>query len=328
MEFDLKFPMFMLKFEKPVEYMYRFGKKYSKPLKVLGNISVLVGIFGMLIAGALLAKGSIDIINGGPASVGLVIPGVRIPGSPVYIPLVEGLIAILLLAVFHEGMHGIMAAAHGIKSKYTALILFLFIPAAGVEIDEEKLAKTSKLAKLRIFAAGSMGNFILAILVLGLLFPTGYVVQQNSEDLGLKVLNSTNMPFEVDEVILSINNQETRSIIQLREVLGGLEPGSEVVVKTDRRELSGNLEDDGKLGIYLEPLFEFTSIWGKIFAFIGKVLAISFSLNIGVGLMNLLPLGILDGGRMFSEMSKKLYPTASTVALFLLLMNLFGSYVF
>jgi|GEM_PF-5265542 len=67
---------------------------------------------------------------------------------------------------------------------------------------------------------------------------------------------------------------------------------------------------------------------GSIFAFIGKILAISFSLNIGVGLINLLPLGILDGGRMFETMNKRFYPAVSTVALFLILMNIFGPIVF
>jgi len=260
-EFEAKFPVFMLKFKKPVEYMYRFGKKYSKLLKVLGDISVIIGVLGMIIAGALLTKGTFDIINGGPAQVGLVIPGVRIPGSPVYIPLVEGLVAILLLAIFHEGMHGIMAAAHGIKSKYTALILMLFIPAAGVEVDEEKLRKKDTMTKLRIFAAGSMGNFILAGLVFLLIIPTGWIVGANSQFKGLKVLNSSNIAFKSDEVIQSVNGIDTRSIDRLQAALVEIGPNANVSVQTNQRVVTGRLDAKGKLGVYIEPLFNFTSIW-------------------------------------------------------------------
>ncbi|MBR9689555.1 MAG: hypothetical protein GOV01_01500 [Candidatus Altiarchaeota archaeon] len=328
MKTEFKFPIFMLQFEKPVEYMYAVGKKYKKFFQMLGNLSVIVGVLGMILTGVLLTKGAWTIIQGGPAQVGLVIPGVRIPGSPIFIPLVEGLIAILLLAVFHEGMHGIVAASEGIRSKYTALILFLFIPAAGVEIDERKLAKKDSLSKLRIFSAGSMGNFILAILALGLMFPTGWMAGKFIAGDGLLVLNSSNLAFEQGAVITHINGKETKTVLQLRDVLGSEIPGAPVEVKTTNSTVYGTLTDEGKLGVYLESVFHYVSPLGNLFGFIGRILAISFTLNIGVGLINLLPLGILDGGRMMEELSPRWYKPMSSIALFLLLMNLIGPYLF
>jgi len=327
-EVDFQLPALMLKFTRPVEWMERVGRRHSRALRVLGDLSVLVGMAGMVLAGALLARGAWDILKGGPAQVGLVIPGVHIPGSPIYVPLVEGLIAVFLLAVFHEGMHGLMAAAEGVASKYAALILFIIIPAAGVEIDEEKLGKKGKLSQLRIFAAGSMGNFILAALCLGLLFPAGRLMSGMVDYEGLRVHNTSNLPLEVGEVIVGVDGQDALSLGQLQEVLERMEPGQAVKVTTLNRTLEGRLTGEGKLGVYLDQEFSYTSPLARVVGFLVKVLGLSLQLNIGVGLINLLPLGILDGGRMMRVVGGRWYKLVSGLSLALLLFNLVGPYVF
>jgi membrane-associated protease RseP (regulator of RpoE activity) len=328
MKFEVHFPVFMAKFERPVDWMYGFGKRHSRFFRRLGDFSALVGIIGMVVAFAFLVRGAVTIVGGGPAQVGLVVPGLRIPGSPVYIPLFEGLIAVLLLAVFHEGMHGIMAAAEGIKSKYTALILFLFIPAAGVEIDEKRLEKKKPLSRIRIFSAGSMGNFILALLCLGLLFPMSALLANFVEPEGLEVVNSSNLALAPGDLILEINGHDVRSVALLQEVLGGIGPGGSVEVRTQNGTVFGHLTSEGKLGVYLQSRISYTGVLGHVLGFIGRVLGISFQLNLGVGLINLLPLGILDGGRIMAELSRKYYRLASIAAAALLVLNLIGPYVF
>ena len=328
MELELKFPVLMVKFQRPAELMYEFGKKHERVFKRIGDISTLVGVVGMVVATALLMKGAVGVVMGGPAQVGLVVPGVRIPGSPIYIPLVEGLIAVFLLAVFHEGMHGITAAAEGLKAKYAAFIAFLFIPAAGVEIDEKKMKKKGKLTRLRIFSAGSMGNFILALLCFGLLFPAGAVVEKFVDYSGLKVLNSTNLDLHPGDVIVSINGRSTKSVEELRDVLKEIGPGGTVEVKTTNSTVYGRLTGEGKLGVYLQPLVEYRGWTGGLLGFIARVLVISVQLNLGVGIMNLLPLGILDGGRIMAELCEKYHRLASIVVTALLVVNLVGAYLF
>lgn len=327
MKFEIKFPMFMLQSEWPVKYMYALGKKYNRFFKFLGNISVIVGLLGMLFTFALLGRGLISVLDGGPAQVGLVIPGVRIPGSPIYIPLLEGLIVIFMLAVFHEGMHGIMAGAEGLKSRYAAFILLLFIPAAGVELDEEKLKKKSPVSRMRIFAAGSMGNFILALLCAGLMFPMGWVAPSFIESDGLLVLNSSNIKFADGAIITGINGQDVRELGTLEDMLASLEPGTPLSVVTTNGTVTGNLDDNGKMGVYLQPLGHYKNWGGNLFGFIAGILVLSVQINLGVGLINLLPLSILDGGRMMAELSRKWYRIVSPIALVLLLANLFGPYV-
>jgi membrane-associated protease RseP (regulator of RpoE activity) len=328
MELELNFPALMLKSDRPVEFMHRFGKKHSRALRVLGDVAVAVGFLCMVVATVLLAKGAVDIVRGGPAQVVIVIPGVRVPGSPIYVPLLEGLVVIFLLAVFHEGMHGIMAAAQGVRSKFAALILFVFIPAAGVEIDEKGLEKKGRLEKLRIFAAGSMGNFILAALCLGLLFPAGRLAAGAVAWDGLKVLNTSNLPFDEGEVIVSINGSDTLDVEQLQAVLDRLGPGAAVSVETLNRTVVGTLNDAGKLGVYLEPQSHYTGPLGPLLAFVRDVLSLSVKLNLGVGLINLLPLSVLDGGRMAAVVSRRLYRVLSPLSLVLLLLNVLGPFVF
>ena len=321
---EFHFPMLMLQFERPAEWMHGFGRKHERAVRALGSISVLVGMVGMVVAGAFLFRGAIEVAMGGPAQIGVVIPGVKVPGSPVYIPLLEGLIVIFFLAAFHEGMHGIVAAAEGLKPKYAAFILFLFIPAAGVELDEEKLKKKSRLQKMRIFAAGSMGNFLLALLSLALLLPAGKVAALVVEPAGLRVLNSSNPAISAGEVIVSLNGREARSTDGLRAALEGLGPGERVVIGTLNGSVEAFLNGEGKIGVYLEQELNYKNPLGGVALFVMKLLGLSISLNIGVGLMNLLPLGILDGGRMFREAVPRWYPQASALVLLLLLVNIIG----
>lgn len=327
MKFEAKFPMLMLQFEKPVDYMYAIGKRYGRFFRALGNLAVLAGFLGMIVTFALLGRGAAEVLGGGPAQVGLIIPGVRVPGSPVYLPLLEGLIVIFLLAVFHEGMHGIMAGAEGIKSRYAAFLLLLFIPAAGVELDEKKIGKKSVLARLRIFAAGSMGNFILALLCVGAMIPLGHVAPAFVEADGLLVLNSSNLEFAEGAVITGINGEDATELEKLGELLDRLGPGDAVEVSTTNGTVGGFMNEEGKLGVMLQPLGHYKGPAGEAFGFLARVLALSITINIGVGLINLLPLSILDGGRMMSETSRKLYRVVSPVALILLLINLIGPYV-
>ncbi len=328
MEFEFNFPLIMLKFQKPVEWMYSFGTKHKKAVKRIGNVAVVLGILGMILAMWLMIKGAFTVINGGPSQVGLVIPGVRLPGSQLFIPFWEGIISIFFLAIFHEGMHGIMAAAEGIKSRYTALLLMLVIPAAGVELDEQKLKKKSKMAKLRIFSAGSLGNFILALICLALIFPTGKLISGLIVYDGLLITNSTNPALESGDLLTEINGIDISSFNNLITAFDELVPNSEIIIKVNEEDRVAKLNEEGKLGVYLEQQFHFTNPLGKLLGFIFRVLDICFKINIGVGIINLLPLGILDGGRMMAEISKKWYKLIGIVSGILLIFNILGPIVF
>ena len=54
-----------------------------------------------------------------PPTMSLVIPGIQIPGSPVFIPFWYGILALFCVVVIHEFGHGIVARANGIKIQQT-----------------------------------------------------------------------------------------------------------------------------------------------------------------------------------------------------------------
>ena len=92
----------------------------------------------------------------------LVLPGVDIPGSPVLIPLGYGIIGLMTVLVVHEFGHGIIARTEGVKIDSIGVLLLAVLPGAFVEPNEEDVQNSKRIQKLRIYAAGSIFNLILA----------------------------------------------------------------------------------------------------------------------------------------------------------------------
>jgi len=332
MEIEFDFPVLMFKSRSFVDFIYRIGRKREKIIKKLGTFALFLSLLGSVVAIDFLVRGAAEVLRGGPAQVSILIPGVQIPGSAFRLPLLEGLVVIFLLAIFHEGFHGIVASAHGLKPKYFAFLLFLFIPAAGVEIDEEKLKKVRKVERLRIFAAGSFGNLVLALICIILAFPLGKVLETGIEPKGLLVLNVTNPQINLKPgyVIEEINGTDVRNLENLWKFMEKIKPGEYVEIKTRNGTFIGKtIESEGKarLGIYLRPLIEYRSAWARALAFVVRVLLLSFQINIGVALINLLPVHLLDGGRILEDMAPGVLRFVSPLMLLLLILNIAGPYL-
>ena len=99
-------------------------------------------------------------------SVSIIIPGVEMPGSSIYIPFVYGLIALATVLVVHEFSHGIQSVGEKISIKSIGLLLFAIIPGAFVEPDEEELKNAKRSSRLRVYAAGSVANITLALIAM------------------------------------------------------------------------------------------------------------------------------------------------------------------
>lgn len=100
-----------------------------------------------------------------------------IPGVNQYIPFVWGWIAIVVTMVVHEFSHGILCRVEGIRVKSMGALFLLAPLGAFVEPDEEELFGTDKKpaiatrsARIRILSAGVISNFVVASIVLILLF--------------------------------------------------------------------------------------------------------------------------------------------------------------
>ena len=332
MKLEFSFPFLMLKSQRFVNFFDNVGKRHKMAVQKLGDLFAIVGLAGMLWAVVFLLKGVSRILGGAGSQVTLAIPGVQIPGSQFYMPFWSGIAAIFLLALVHEGMHALLASAEGIKPSSFAFLLLLFIPAAGVDLDEKKLKGLDKSARLRIFSAGSAGNFLLALIAFLLVFPLTKLAASEIIYDGLIVVNSSNPELQIPAgfVITEINGTDVRSVTRIHAFLEKQKPGDYVVVSGPNGSFAGRLiEKSGKtrLGIYLKQNYHTKSALGKAFVSLLRFLALLFQLNLGVGLINLLPLGFLDGGRMLEDVSAEAYRILNPLMLGLLLFNFVGPWL-
>ncbi len=327
----------------------------------VGVVSSIVGVGGMVFAIVFIGYIFTQQIIGPPMAEGpaLVIPSpsgeaIARPGV-IAVPFWEWIISILILIVVHEGMHGIMV--NNVKSKIKSLgvALFAVIPGAFVEPDEEDLNKKNWKEQIQVYSAGSFGNFCLAVIVL--LFmnfaflpvftiqSVGYMGYVNATEYGIEAFpaEEVNMTGE----ILSISGHRTHGFGDFQEVLGRYSPGDTVDVETTDSSftlvLAENPDEPGEpfLGIagvsetyVLRSEYKNTRA-GSVIDFFRNLLSWLFVLNLGIGIMNLLPLKPLDGGLILESLSERFYPKkseqivriVSTVSLALLVMSLAVSFI-
>ena len=93
-----------------------------------------------------------------------------LPGINPYIPVFDGIVALIIGVILHEGAHGVFARAFGIRVKASGLLFFLIIPiGAFVDVDENELKTAKASYSGRILAGGAGVNFVVAMVSLLLL---------------------------------------------------------------------------------------------------------------------------------------------------------------
>ena len=246
-------------------------------------------------------------------SVSIVIPGVDIPGSQIYVPFVYGLIGLATVLVVHEFSHGIQAVGEKIPIKSIGLLLFAIIPGAFVEPDEDKLKEAKRSSRLRVYAAGSIANVTLAVIAMILLSLASAGIPGYFEEDGIAIdrviPDSPSDGILKDGMVLeSINNQKINDSESYVKIIGSYSPGDNVTVQTDQGTYhvtlgkNPNNESVGFFGIQANKHFELVndslgSLPWILFELIDLFQWVAM-LNLGIGLFNLLPIKPLDGGYM------------------------------
>lgn len=299
------------------------------------------------------------------AVVAPLLPGASIPGLPT-LTFIHWIIAIFVLATVHEFSHGIFARMYNIKVKSSGFaffgILLPIIPAAFVEPDEKQMEKESKKAQLAVLSAGTFSNFIFAgIFLLILSFILAPLAAPLAQEQGVIIMNVTdngpafNAGMQPNEKILSVKGQEINTVNELFEILNSTEPYEKIEIKTENSTYNVVLGEHpdglsyGYLGVNLASQTglnqEIVDKVGKFpiqaFLWLNILIYWLFLTNLMVGLVNLLPIGIVDGGRMFyiallgifknESAAKKIFAFVSIVLLLLLLFflipALFGYFI-
>lgn len=246
-------------------------------------------------------------------AVSIVIPGVEMPGSSIYIPFFYGLIALASVLIVHEFSHGVQSVGEKISIKSIGLLLFAIIPGAFVEPDEDELKAAKRSSRLRVYAAGSIANISLAVIAILLvsLISAGipYYFAEDGIAIDRIVTDSPSDGVLKEGMVLqAIDNKTIGNATDYTNVLSSYSPGDNVSVKTDQGtytltlDKNPNNESRGFFGIQANKHFELVNdSLGSIPWILFELLELFqwvFMLNLGIGLFNLLPLKPLDGGYM------------------------------
>jgi membrane-associated protease RseP (regulator of RpoE activity) len=174
LKIDINGPLLMRKTKRLRGFIDSVAKKGPKFWRWSMNIGLPIAVFFMILMLVLLVV-SLKTLLSSP-QVGIILPGVDIPGSPVFVPFEFGIIALMTVMVVHEFGHGIIARVEGVRIKSIGVLLLAILPGAFVEPDEEDIKKSKRISKLRIYAAGSMFNLGLAAVSLIMVFFISFMI--------------------------------------------------------------------------------------------------------------------------------------------------------
>ncbi|MEA3378903.1 MAG: site-2 protease family protein [Nanoarchaeota archaeon] len=317
--------------------MDKIASQYPRFSKFIGILGIITGFGGMLFIFIFLIKETIGFlaVPGSQPPLAPVLPGISIPGAPA-LSFWHWILAIFFVAIVHEFAHGIQARVHNIKIKSSGIAFFGPILAAFVEPDEKQLEKKSRIKQLSVFAGGPFSNLVFGIifllifvLVLGpisssVFHPAGinvgsFIEGYPAESSGLEV------PFTIE----TINGNSSLDFAGFTDLITKIKVGEAVSLGTDQGAktiIAGvNPDNDSKGFIGITAFSQKKEI--KSESMILKALARCllwfnllvfwlFVINIGVGLFNLLPLGIVDGGRMFLTVATAIFQKKTALRIF------------
>ncbi len=347
--------IFLYRMKWGLTWMDKYAGKFREWIILLGYIGVGAGYVGLIYISYVLIKNLYALFTEPSAvsGISLVFPGITVPGMGI-LPFWYWLLAIFIIALVHEFAHGIVARAHHLSVKNTGIAFFGPILGAFVEPDEKKIREAKDIIQYSVLAAGSFSNILLAIvavLLLNLAFspiqemmvePTGFTFD-NYVDETLPFAKAGIVP---GTVITGINNEKAVNFQEFNEELSFHRPGERITIRTPQTDYSIILAESpdnpkkGFLGIK-DIHNEFTikdqyekGLWKVIYLLLNWFSGFFrwlFLLSLGIGLFNLLPLPIVDGGRMAQVFLQKLkgpeegerrYKQISLFFLLILLLNL------
>ncbi len=340
LKIDVEGPILMRRTTRLRDFIDSIAQKSPKFWKWSMNVGVPVAVVLMALMFVLLAYSlvmvlqNMFVVHGATTAAGVypVIPGVNIPGSPLNVPLTYGLIAIAIVLVIHEFSHGILARAEGIKIKSIGLLLLAVLPGAFVEPDPDEVKKSSRFTKLRIYAAGSISNVVLAVITLLISYLLVFsFINPSFHSQGVEI--QTVMPhspsagvLQTGMIMTNINGYEVTNSTSFTNIMSKVKSGDIITVTTNqgtykiKSTVNPNNSSHAYLGVsasdHLTVNQDVSSKYGDVlpwflYSLYQLLFWISF-LNLGIGTANLIPLKPFDGGLILEEVLN--YVTSSITA--------------
>ena len=260
------------------------------------------------------------------AELTVLIPGVTLTSASA---ILYFLLSIPIVLVVHEGAHGIVASLEKIRIKTGGFAIFIALFAGFVEPDEKEFDNAKKISRLRVIGAGATANVIFAfalgaILLTNPLFamilPDPFLEWFYDEPDGVLILSiiegsgAEKAGLQKDDVITGIEGVPIITPLDFQKV--DLKPGETVTVTVNRdgQQLEFPVEimpspddpDKGLVGImrdnaFYKPVYNFIEWDPQVSMFLLWLWMISFF----IGIINMLPLPILDGGKFIYTIIEK-----------------------
>ena len=305
-------------------------------IRVFADVSVIAGFLMMGYAFYFLLNNisNFFVAQDEFSELTVLIPGVTLTSAPA---IAFFLLSIPIVLVMHEGAHGIVAALEKIRIKTGGFAIFIALFAGFVEPDEEEFNKAKKISKLRVIGAGATSNVMFAI-VLGAIMLTnpifgmvldsiplfGEVILNVFYELSQGVLvlsiiensGAEQAGMQANDIITSINEipihgpvdfpilnpGETASVTVLRDSQT-LEFGVEIMPSPEdpKRGLIGIMRDNS---IPYKPVMNFID-WTNVDFNVSMFLLWLWMISFFIGIINMLPLPILDGGKFIHTIIDK-----------------------
>lgn len=340
--FELKAYSLVYKNKGVNDVLIRLLGRTKRGIRVFADLSVIAGFIMMGFAFYFLLNNVSNyfVAQDNFSELTVLIPGVTLTSAPA---ITYFLLSIPIVLVIHEGAHGIVAALEKIKIKTGGFAIFIALFAGFVEPDEEEFEKAKKISKLRVIGAGATSNVLFAI-VLGAIMLTnplfGMVIESiplfgdpildtfyelaqgvliisiipnsGAEQAGLlanDVITSINdIPIHGPADFPVLNPGEIASVSVIRDGQV-LEFGLEVMPDPNdpQRGLIGIMRDTS---IPYKPVMNFID-WTNIDFNISWFLVWLWMISFFIGIINMLPLPILDGGKFIHTIIDKRFSDKS-----------------
>ncbi|EGP92836.1 site-2 protease family protein [Nitrosarchaeum koreense] len=328
--FELKIYSLVYKNQQVQSALTRMLGRTRRGIKIFANVSVVAGFLMMGFAFWFLLSNISNYFVAPTefSQLTVLIPGVTLTSSS---SILYFLLSIPIVLVIHEGAHGIVATLEKIKIKTGGFAIFIAMFAGFVEPDEEEFNKAKKISKLRVIGAGATSNVIFA-LALGLILltnpffamvlpepllstfydlPDGVLILSIIENSGAEKAGLL-----ANDIITSINGIQILSPLDFQKT--ELIPGEIANVSVLRNgqilqfpvEVIPSPEDPqrGLIGIMRDNSFAYKPVlnfieWNdpNVSMFLLWLWMISFF----IGIINMLPLPILDGGKFIHTIIDK-----------------------
>ena len=262
------------------------------------------------------------------AELTVLIPGVTLTSASA---IMYFLLSIPIVLVVHEGAHGIVATLEKIKIKTGGFAIFIAMFAGFVEPDEEEFDNAKKISRLRVIGAGATSNVIFAfglgvILLTNPMFAMilpepflGWFYESPDGVLVLSIIEgggAEKAGIKENDIITNIDDVRIISPMDFQKV--DLTPGQtvDVTILRDGQQIifpvsimaSPDDPERGLVGIMRDNNLSFKPIYNYIewnnpqfSMFLLWLWMISFF----IGIINMLPLPILDGGKFIQTIIDK-----------------------